>query len=355
MKTGKVRADTTVVSANVEVPDRLRPAGRGGGEDRPAGPADQGRRRCDPHRGSGTVAAPPAAGCARSPRSCSCAGRRPATRRRPRWLRITGELADLADAGPRRGATRCCATPAGPCPAPPAAPRAGCGGPSTSSATTLHRAAAVVAQTRLRLAGGKPDSATRLVSLHDPRRPADRARAASTGRSSSATRPRSSTTTTASSSTTPSRKATPPTRPQLAPAIDRIHQPHRPSTARGGRRPRLRRSPRRDRTARPRRENRCHTPQRATRHQPAETHEHTTGLPRPRQMAHRLRRPHQPPVLFLFTDAPLSRCNFSCHSPAAWSSCVRTGSRSPRPRVSGRPGPASRSAGRSSPEALPRP
>jgi IS5 family transposase len=35
-------------------------------------------------------------------------------------------------------------------------------------ATTVERTRRVVAQTRRRLAGGKPDSATRLVSLHDP-------------------------------------------------------------------------------------------------------------------------------------------------------------------------------------------
>ena len=34
--------------------------------------------------------------------------------------------------------------------------------------TLLERAARVIAQARLRLGGGKPDSATRLVSLHDP-------------------------------------------------------------------------------------------------------------------------------------------------------------------------------------------
>jgi transposase, IS5 family len=35
-------------------------------------------------------------------------------------------------------------------------------------AIVIDRAAGIVAQTRLRLAGGKPDSATRLVSQHDP-------------------------------------------------------------------------------------------------------------------------------------------------------------------------------------------
>src|SRR3569833_1027532 len=34
--------------------------------------------------------------------------------------------------------------------------------------TLLDRAAQVTAQARVRLCGGKPDSATRLVSLHDP-------------------------------------------------------------------------------------------------------------------------------------------------------------------------------------------
>jgi hypothetical protein len=82
-------------------------------------------------------------------------------------LRITGELADLAErtwlsaeaiidnarralrrvAGRTRGRLR----------------RA-----INELATSVERAARIVAQTRRRLRGDKPDSATRLVSLHDP-------------------------------------------------------------------------------------------------------------------------------------------------------------------------------------------
>jgi hypothetical protein len=73
--------------------------------------------------------------------------------------------------------------------------------------TTMERTRRLLDQAHTRLAGGMPDGASRLVSLHDPdaRRSA---RAASAGRSISATRLRSSTTPTGSCSTTPSWWAT---------------------------------------------------------------------------------------------------------------------------------------------------
>ena len=77
--------------------------------------------------------------------------------------------------------------------------------------TTIGRTHRLLDQARVRLAGGMPDGATRLVSLHDPT-PARSARAASAARSSSATRPRSSTTPTGSCATTPSWSAIHPTR-----------------------------------------------------------------------------------------------------------------------------------------------
>jgi|tagenome__1003787_1003787.scaffolds.fasta_scaffold20809065_2 IS5 family transposase len=76
---------------------------------------------------------------------------------------------------------------------------------------TAGRVRRIAAQTRQRLAGDTPDGATRVVSLHDgDARPMRRAGSANP--SSSATKPSSSTTTTASSSTTTSRPATRPTR-----------------------------------------------------------------------------------------------------------------------------------------------
>jgi transposase, IS5 family len=81
--------------------------------------------------------------------------------------RITGELADLAaraagDAAPvLRNARRALATATG--------RRAGQLRRAIDDlARTLQRTATVVTQTRSRLAGVMPDSATRLVSLHDP-------------------------------------------------------------------------------------------------------------------------------------------------------------------------------------------
>jgi IS5 family transposase len=78
--------------------------------------------------------------------------------------------------------------------------------------TLLDRAARVSDQARLRLDGGKPDSATRLVSLHD-----SQARPIRKGRvdrpSCSATKPKSLTTPTASCWTTTWKRATRPTDP----------------------------------------------------------------------------------------------------------------------------------------------
>jgi IS5 family transposase len=82
-------------------------------------------------------------------------------------LRITGELADLAAQAARdavpvlRNARRALAKATG--------RRAGQLRRAVNElATTLQRTATVVTQTRSRLAGVMPDSATRVVSLHDP-------------------------------------------------------------------------------------------------------------------------------------------------------------------------------------------
>jgi len=123
--------------------------------------------------------------------------------------------------------------------------------------------------------------------------PARSRRAGSANRSSSATRVRSATTTTASSSTTTSNPATPPTHPD-SPRDRTRHRPHRTQTGHPGRGPRLRRSRHRRLPPRPGHHPRRHPPHGPT--QPSTTSRRTTThVPTPREMANRLRRPHQPP------------------------------------------------------------
>jgi IS5 family transposase len=166
LRVGKVRADTTVVSANVERP------------------TDSGLLTAAIGKLSRLVTRVKAAGAA--PRT-RWRDRTRAARRRARQissklrlrqaqardqaqaavLRITGELADLAaqaagDAvavlrNARRALARISGRQAG------QLRRA-----VNELATTLQRTNVVVGQTRSRLAGVMPDSATRLVSLHDP-------------------------------------------------------------------------------------------------------------------------------------------------------------------------------------------
>ena len=160
-------------------------------------------------------------------------------------------------------------------------------------AVTIERTATIVAQARSRLAGQMPDSATRLVSLHDPE-PGRSARAASTARSSSGTRPRSSTTTTASSWITASQAGNPPDAPQLAPAIKPDRAARRPHAPFGHRRPRLRRARDRAGTAGPRGTHRRHPAQSQALSRPPRRRA-CPRLPHPRQVANRLRRPDQLP------------------------------------------------------------
>jgi transposase, IS5 family len=78
-------------------------------------------------------------------------------------------------------------------------------------AVTIERTATIVTQIRTRLAGQMPDGATRLVSLHDPgARPIRKGRTGPSRRGSG-TKPRSPATTTASSWTTPWNAAPPRT------------------------------------------------------------------------------------------------------------------------------------------------
>ena len=166
LKTGKIRADTTVVSANVNYP------------------TDTGLLARAVNKIAGVVRRIKAAGGAtRTPfRDRSRAAwrrvRAVASKLRLRGAqareeaqatvrRITGELAGLATqtahdaATVLRNARRALREATGR--AKGRLRRA-----IDELATTIERTGRIVAQTRVRLAGDKPDSATRLVSLHDP-------------------------------------------------------------------------------------------------------------------------------------------------------------------------------------------
>jgi transposase, IS5 family len=166
LRTDKIRADTTVVEADV------------------AYPTDSGLLAKAVGRIARTVGRVKAAGGATRTRSRD---RRRAAGRRARSIasklrlrgaqqradaqiavrRITAELADLAEAAVRdadavvRNARRALARATG-------QTRGRLHRALDELTTILQRTDRVVAQTRTRLGGGVPDSATRLVSLHDP-------------------------------------------------------------------------------------------------------------------------------------------------------------------------------------------
>jgi IS5 family transposase len=166
VKTGKVRADTTVVSANVEYPtdsgllaNAVAKIGKLVRRIKAAGGASRTRFR---DRSRSAMTKVHSIGAKLRLRGAQAKEEAQAT-----VLRITGELAGLAQrstvaaervltnarralhrvAGRARGRLR----------------RA-----INELATTITRTRRVVTQTRRRLAGDKPDSASRIVSLHDP-------------------------------------------------------------------------------------------------------------------------------------------------------------------------------------------
>ena len=118
LRTSRVRADTTVVPANVCLPDRLRAAGQGGPPDRRDRAADPGRGRCGPHQGAGPVPRGREAGARRSPRSCGPARSWAATRPRPGCSGSPGSWPIWPS--DRRGDARdgCWSTPGGRCAGP---------------------------------------------------------------------------------------------------------------------------------------------------------------------------------------------------------------------------------------------
>jgi IS5 family transposase len=115
-------------------------------------------------------------------------------------------------------------------------------------AVVIGRTATVITQARIRLAGGQPDSATRLVSLHDPD-----ARLIIKGRLGKPIefgyKAQIVDNVDGIVLDHTVEAGNPADAPQLAPAIGRITRRGRPPTAGGGRRPRLRRGRRRDRPA----------------------------------------------------------------------------------------------------------
>jgi len=166
LRVGKVRADTTVVSANVERPTDSGLLAKASGRM---------SRLVERVKATGAAARTPwrdrtrAAGRRARQINSKLRLRQAQSRDEAQAAvrRITGELADLAaqalrDAGPvlrnaRRALTRTAGRPGG------QLRRA-----VDELATVVQRTGTVVAQTRSRLAGVMPDSASRLVSLHDP-------------------------------------------------------------------------------------------------------------------------------------------------------------------------------------------
>lgn len=161
LRTTKVRADTTVVEANVGYPTdsglltkAVRKMSTAVRRIKEAGLAPRTRFR-DRRRAAGRRAHEIAASLRKRSEEAKGAAKR-----------ITGEVATLAAAAVRqaevvlRNARR-------------ALRHEGCGVGRTGAvleglATLLHRTQRVIAQTRIRLGGVIPDGSTRLVSLHDP-------------------------------------------------------------------------------------------------------------------------------------------------------------------------------------------
>ncbi|MER7284097.1 ISNCY family transposase, partial [Dactylosporangium sp. NPDC000244] len=166
VKTGKVRADTTVVSANVQYPTdsgllarAVVKIGRLVTRIKTVGAAPR-----TTFRDRSRAAARRVRAIALSLHLRGAAAREEAHRT---VTRITGELAGLLDqtaaeaSAVLRNARRAVPRTTG-------RARGRLHRAVNELDTLLTRAAQVVAQTRTRLDGGKPDSATRLISLHDP-------------------------------------------------------------------------------------------------------------------------------------------------------------------------------------------
>jgi IS5 family transposase len=166
LRTDKVRADTTVVEADVAYPTDSGLLAKAVGKiartvDRvkAAGGATRTRSR-DRRRAAGRRARSIAS-------KLKLRGAQQRVQAQATVRRITGELADLAEAATRdadavvRNARRALRRASG-------QTKGRLHRALDELTTTLQRTHRVVAQTRIRLHGQMPDSATRLVSLHDP-------------------------------------------------------------------------------------------------------------------------------------------------------------------------------------------
>ena len=166
VKTGKVRADTTVVSANVDYPTdtgllarAVTRISRLVGRVRAVGAAPR-----TPFRDRTRAAGRRVRSIAAHLRLRNAQAREQA---QAAVARITGQLAGLARQSATeaqavlRNARRAVASMTG-------RARGRLRRAVNELAVMLHRTDTVIAQARIRLAGSKPDSATRLVSLHDP-------------------------------------------------------------------------------------------------------------------------------------------------------------------------------------------
>ena len=226
-------------------------------------------------------------------RGAEAARAAPSDRRRPTVLRITGELADLAERAPAeaeavlgnaRRALRRVGTAAG----------RGRGAAINELDTRWPRwSARIVAQTRRRLAGEKPDRRTRVVSLHDPdARPIVKGRLGKPVEFGYKAQVVDNEDGIVLDYTV--EDGNPPDAATARPGHQRIKHRARPSTPSGHRRPRLRRGRASRPTSRPRRQDRRHPPQGPTRRRPPSHRAHaersatsSSGAP--------ARGPHQPP------------------------------------------------------------
>ena len=179
LRTGRVRADTTVLAADVAYrPTRACWLGRSAGSRPPSSgcrpPAGQPGPRC----GTGTGAGRPVGVRTRSAPRCVPARRRTATTPLAAVRKVTGELADLAEraaadadrllANARRALSRARVQARERGADADAGRRRGPLARAVNDLAELLAAARqIAAQTRQRLAGITPDGATRRVSLHD--------------------------------------------------------------------------------------------------------------------------------------------------------------------------------------------
>jgi IS5 family transposase len=167
LRTARVRADTTVIAANVAYPTDS------GLLAKAVGKLVRTARRVQAAGGApATVMTDRRRAAARRVREIASKlrsrgklGREETTRA---ILRVTGELASLAE----KTAVQASAVWRNGCRAVPKALSGRIQGRLTRAlrelAVTIERTTTIVAQTRTRLAGQAPDAATRLVSLHDP-------------------------------------------------------------------------------------------------------------------------------------------------------------------------------------------